>query len=267
TRSYPVGDLVAAPEDGAKLVTIANQVLVMGTGARLVFLDPLKALVLTGNRSAHARLARLCEQLRGGSEDAETVKAIKAKLNDPVTLEFVETPISDVIDFLRDYTRVNIVINRQPLSEEGVSVDTPMSIHVQSMELRSALTLMLNQANLTFAIEDECLEITSKAAASDRFNLRCYPVGTLLAGQSALGGEDWLRLVYSVVAGGLAESGHMFMPGSGVLVRSEAGEFVASVVELTESAYRVQFRVGEQEHDEWVDASRIRPMPRTQPVV
>src|SRR5262245_38666335 len=68
--------------------------------------------------------------LRTAAEDSGALAQIRAKLTDPVTLEFVETPLGDVIAFLKDYTGVNIVLDRAALDEVGVSSDTPISIHV-----------------------------------------------------------------------------------------------------------------------------------------
>lgn len=280
TRSYPVGDLVATPEDGGKLVALAQGVLASDRpkqpSERMQFLVSLKAIVLTDYLSAHERVGRLLEQLRGGREEPQSVKQIRTKLNDPVTLEFVETPLSDVIDFLKDLTSVNIVLDRPALEEEGINSGTPVSIHVKSIGLQSALKVLLNAYNLTFKIEDECLMITSKLPEQDRFDLRAYPVGKMLGDRAKLTGEEWLRLTYSVIPWVAAEadgepSRRVFVPGTRVLARWADTYFSATVLELTETTYHVQFRVGEEDRDEWMDASRIKELPKKhsspQPVI
>ncbi len=105
---------------------------------------------------------------------------INEKLKDPVTLEFVETPLSDVIDFLRDYTQVNIVLDKLALEEEGVTSDTPVTIHVEQIALKSALKLLLGGLNLTYLIKDDVLQITSQNQAGNELIHKVYPVADLV---------------------------------------------------------------------------------------
>jgi hypothetical protein len=215
------------------------------------------ALVLTDNRSSHALMERFLQQLRGTFNEPDTVKLIRAKLADPVTLEFVETPLSDVVDFLKDYTGVNITFDRAALEQRGVTPDTFVSIHVQSIELRSGLALLLNAHKLTLKIEDECLVITSKAAEQGQPELRAYPVGKLLAGRVRMSPEDWKRLIESIVTPDVSFARPIFTSGSRVLVRWAENQFVGTVLGLTQSTYHVRFRVGNEEREEWVDASQV----------
>jgi hypothetical protein len=280
TWSYPVGDLVPAADDGEKLVLLAKRVLCSGRGEfpgeRIPFLDSLKAIVLTDNLPSHAQIARLLEQLRGGLEEPESVKKIHAKLNDPVTLEFVETPLSDVIDFLRDLAGVNIVLDRLALEGEGINSNTPVTIHVQSVSMQSALKILLGQFNLMSKIENECLLITSKPSDQERFSLRAYPLRKLLSERAQPRRDEWLALAQSVIgpdsgATDAADVRRVFPPGTKVRVRWGGSEFGGTVSDLTENTYRVQFRLGESERNEWVDASQVnesvRKAPTPRPVI
>jgi hypothetical protein len=90
-------------------------------------------------------------------------RTIAEKLTDPVTLEFVETPLSDVIDFLRDYTGVNVLI---PFHGSDVDArtaigfsDQPVTVHVQSVPLRLALDCLLMPSGLDWDAIDELLLI------------------------------------------------------------------------------------------------------------
>jgi hypothetical protein len=202
TRSYPVGDLAATAEEGAKLVDLARRVIAYGREelpeSRIPFLDSLKAIVLTHNPAGHARLARLLEELRGTPSESDAIKRIHEKLNDPVTLEFVETPLSDIVDFLKDLTQVNIVLDRRAIEEEGVTNDTPISVHLQAVAIRLALGTMLNQLNMTFRLENDCLVVTSQVQSESRCEIRAYSTKPP-ASRPSLSREEWLRLAQSVV--------------------------------------------------------------------
>ncbi len=102
------------------------------------------------------------------------------KLRQPVTLEFVETPLSDVVDFLRDSTRLNIVLDKPALEDEGLTSDTPVSIHVQSVALKYALKILLGRHRLTYLVKDDVLQVTSQLEAASELGRRVYPVHDLV---------------------------------------------------------------------------------------
>jgi hypothetical protein len=93
-------------------------------------------------------------------------RAILAQLESPVSVDFVETPLGDVLDFLRDLSKVNMVIDRVALEEEGVTPATPVTIHVEQVPMGSVLRLLLGQLNLTFVPNNDVLMITSAIQAS-----------------------------------------------------------------------------------------------------
>jgi type II secretory pathway component GspD/PulD (secretin) len=201
TRSYPVEDLAASRVDADRLLNVAAQVLMSSgrsTTERLIMVDALKALVLTDQASSHVLLQQLLQQLRGDFKESDTVKRIKAKLGEPVTLEFVETPLVDIVSFLRDYTGTNIIIDRA-IEDQGVTPDTTLSIHVRSIELRSALTLLLRTARLAFTVVDEAVLITSEEAEQNQFDVRVYAVGKVPQGRSPMNSDDWKRLMAPIV--------------------------------------------------------------------
>src|SRR5438132_9086800 len=54
---------------------------------------------------------------------------VRRKLRAPVSVEFVETPLSDVLDFFHDLTHLEITIDRAALADEGIEADAPVTIH------------------------------------------------------------------------------------------------------------------------------------------
>src|SRR5690606_35962221 len=75
---------------------------------------------------------------QGGSEE----RIFKA-LNENTQLEFVETPLKDVVAYLADFHNIPIVINSKKLDEAAVGIDTPVTKSLKGISLRSALRLML----------------------------------------------------------------------------------------------------------------------------
>jgi len=126
------------------------------------------------------------------SSPSEAEQKIIEKLDEPITLEFMDTPLSDVIDFIREVTEVNIVVDRVALDDEGVTTDTPVTINVQNVPLRSALKLLLDPLNLTYLVRDDVLQITSQSEAGQELIHKVYPVADLVmpigAGRGLAGG-------------------------------------------------------------------------------
>jgi type II secretory pathway component GspD/PulD (secretin) len=107
-------------------------------------------------------------------------KEIERKLTTPITLSFQDAPLATVIDDLRTVHNVNIVVDTQAMQEDGISLDSPVSIKLMEVSLRSALNLILHQCRLTWIIKDEVLQITTEAHAKDRLKPTTYQVADLV---------------------------------------------------------------------------------------
>ncbi|WP_197439612.1 hypothetical protein [Calycomorphotria hydatis] len=105
---------------------------------------------------------------------------IESALTRQVSLNFDNEPLQSVVEHLAALTDVNIVIDRLGLDEMGVTTDTPVSIHVEGIQLKSALNILLRQLQLGYMIEDEVLKITSYLRRQGKFVVRTYPVADLV---------------------------------------------------------------------------------------
>lgn len=107
---------------------------------------------------------------------------IQSALIDPqgVDISFIDTPLSDAMDFLADAHDITIIIDEVTLNEENVPPDTPIDLELSGITLRSALKIMLEPLGLTYIIEDEVMKITTIIAAEEKLTTRVYPVGDLV---------------------------------------------------------------------------------------
>ena len=129
---------------------------------------------------------------------------VAAALDRPTSFDFHETPLRDVIDFLRDHTGVNVMVDQRALHDIGVPVDTPVSISVNDLPLADALTLMLEQFDLTYVIRHGVLFVTSQDAASEFAVVRIYPIEELALlksddGTFSLHGEELVETLQASV--------------------------------------------------------------------
>ena len=142
---------------------------------------------------------------------------IRKALDEPTNLEFVETPLTDVIDYLKDLHGIEIQIDNKALEDAGAGTDTPVTKNLRGISLRSALRLMLGPMDLAFVIKDEVLLITTKEKADAELVTKVYPVADLvlriqtpvMSGMNGMGGMGGMG---SMMGGGM---GGMGMGGMG----------------------------------------------------
>ncbi len=106
---------------------------------------------------------------------------IEQKLRTPVTADFTNAPLSQVLDYLARLADINIHVDPQGLAEEGVRSDSPVTIHAtHDIMLKSALNLILEQLHLGYVIQDEVLKITSAQLRDGEIYTVTYNVADLV---------------------------------------------------------------------------------------
>jgi hypothetical protein len=102
----------------------------------------------------------------------------------PGELKFDSVSFSDVIDHLREVTGVNIHVNWKALETAGVPKDAPVTIHLRSVTLRTALKVLLDDVApggaVTWYADDGVIEITTKELADSAMITRVYDVSDIL---------------------------------------------------------------------------------------
>ena len=114
-------------------------------------------------------------RIRGPAE-----KKIEAALKSPTQLEFVDTPLTDVVDYLKDYHQIEIQMDKKAMDEAGIGTDSQVTKNLKGVSLKSALRLMLHELGLTYVIQDEVLLITTTEAAESKLSTRVYAVADLV---------------------------------------------------------------------------------------
>jgi RNA polymerase sigma factor (sigma-70 family) len=119
--------------------------------------------------AAHDRL--------GITKDTKTL-AIEGKLDDVVSLNLDKQPFGKAINFLQNYTGLNIVLDPKALSDQNVTSASPITLKADNISVETALKLMLRPLRLTYRIEDEVLLITSPQRPQT--NPKVYYIGDLI---------------------------------------------------------------------------------------
>ena len=111
-------------------------------------------------------------------------KKIAEALKNPTQLEFVETPLENVVDYLRDHHDIEIRIDSGALGDIGLGTDAPVTKNLKGISLRAALRLMLNELDLTYIVDNESLLITTPDGLNTSCIARRYPIGAMLRMQT-----------------------------------------------------------------------------------
>ena len=103
------------------------------------------------------------------SVESEAVAAVCEKieqaLNATAEVDFNETPLSEVVSYLRETYQIPIIIDKRALDDVGMGSDTPVTISLHGISLRSLLKLMLKELDLTYVVHDQVLKITTPEEA------------------------------------------------------------------------------------------------------
>jgi hypothetical protein len=115
---------------------------------------------------------------------AEAERRIERVLGHPlrVALNFVQTPLRDVMTALSEEYEIPIQFDLAALDAIASSPDVEVTINIANVTLRSALELMLKNTGgeaLTYVVDKEVLLITTAEEAEKRLEVRVYRVDDL----------------------------------------------------------------------------------------
>ncbi len=138
----------------------------------------------------------------------EQEREIDQKLRTPVSVQFEDRPLGEVLGHLAQLVDLNIWADPAGLSEEAVTTDTPITINLpKEIQLRSALKLILEPLHLDYVIENEVLKITSQQFRSGNLISQTYYVADLVTPipnftpNSSMGLPGAIREGFSTTAG------------------------------------------------------------------
>ena len=104
-------------------------------------------------------------------------------LGKPTSVEFLDLALEDSLTYLKEYHNINIWLDKQTLTDEGVALDQPITLKLAGVSLRSILKLLLEPVQLTYVIENDVMKITTAVKANERMLTRTYPVRDLYRGR------------------------------------------------------------------------------------
>ena len=105
---------------------------------------------------------------------------IERKLTAPVSLSFANAPLRQVIEDIRGDQGINIYVDEPALAEKGISLESPVTMHLDNIALKSGLKLLLDLVHLHYVITDDVLKITTEEQARGKLQQKVYQVTDLV---------------------------------------------------------------------------------------
>lgn len=101
-------------------------------------------------------------------------------LDTPTDVNWVELPLEECIQFLQTAKDINLWIDRETISDEGVQRDSAVTLRLAGLRFESVLKLLLGPHQLDWVIEDEVMKITTAVHAGEKLVTTIYDVRDLL---------------------------------------------------------------------------------------
>ena len=118
---------------------------------------------------------------------APSHQRVRSELQERTELDFVDTSLGEVIDFLKQSHNVNIRIDQSTLEAAGISIDTQVQdISISGVTLHEALDLILEEFELTFLPRGNLLFITTPEKANHIHETHVYRLPKLSLPSAAL---------------------------------------------------------------------------------
>jgi type II secretory pathway component GspD/PulD (secretin) len=150
-------------------------------------------IIIQQTDDVHEQVVHLLTQLRRllSTEDLPRVVPvppytigelkIRHALNQPLHLNFRQTPLREAVFYVQQALNIPIVLNQKRLEEAGIDVDKPVTLNAPEGPARLMLELVLEPLKLTYLIREEVLQITTPEDSESQLITRIYDVRPLLA--------------------------------------------------------------------------------------
>jgi hypothetical protein len=156
-------------------------------------------------------------------------RQLEEKLNRPVTVDFHNVALEEVLTIVREKLDMSLYVDKAALTEEGIALDTPVTVEGQDLLARRVLEEICKPLNLAAFIEDEVVKVSTASKAYEKLTTRFYSAQAL-TGQPGSEISKFLKLCRPTIGTETADASTSGFAGFG------AGGFTASSVAVARSA-------------------------------
>ena len=157
---------------------------------------PGVAVVAEESQSAFLPVAALT------AHQKETFKVGQQALARPVTIEFTGTSLKNALEDLQKAAGCKILLDEKTLSDNGIALDTPITLALEDVTLRTALEQITRPLDLGWTFRAPGFVVTTQDNVSSNPEFRIvvlYPVGDLVKTPDP-GVDDYESLIQGIGA-------------------------------------------------------------------
>jgi hypothetical protein len=161
-------------------------------------------------------------------------RSILRTLDSSISVNFKNRSFQNVLDYLRDKTGLPIVVDQDSLKQADAAYDSPVSVSMKDVSVRTVLHQTLGSLGLTYIIRNEAIQVVSPALAKQAMVVRTYYAQDLIPSGlgyfTAVQAAQLIEMIQSTVAPGSwkANGGDgtiLYDPITGGLVVKQSAEF------------------------------------------
>ena len=105
---------------------------------------------------------------------------LQEQLQRPVTFEFTEAPLEDVVEFLRTVSEANIVLDTRGIQAAGKDPRMPITLRIKDVSLGDALDWVMELSGLTYSLRRGAILISDPSQMPKETQLGVYDVRDLV---------------------------------------------------------------------------------------
>jgi hypothetical protein len=137
-------------------------------------------------------------------EDEDVDRAVLAQLDRPVPeVNFEGAPLSDAVDFLRDVSGMNLIVEWGPLAAAGLEKSAPVSLRLKNVKFGRVLDLVLSSAGggtvpIGYTLDGNIIRISTGEYLDRLTDIRAYDVRDVVPAEMSM--QELTKLIKEAVA-------------------------------------------------------------------
>jgi hypothetical protein len=144
---------------------VAPNSWIQNGGQGIIYLFPPNRLVVYNEEAVHRELEKMYSGKLVLANSTRKKASPPSGLDRPITFHFQQVPLKTCLASVSKMTDLKISLDVDALREIGISEDEPVTLDLEKVRARTALTLILQPCGLCTAETDGTISITSKEKA------------------------------------------------------------------------------------------------------
>ena len=181
------------------------------------------------------------------SGENEQLGKLVSALERPISLDFVDTPLSEAISWFGEQIEAPTRLDRRALEDVAIPVDSPVTIALKNLSGRAALTMLLRDVGLTYQFRDGMIYVTTEEERESSLTTTVYPVADLAKSMSGTPDYDNLIGMLTLMVSpdsweDVGGPGVIYGPYRGVFSVSQTDQVHRQVTQLIDSMRRLNLQ-------------------------